>query len=296
MCRWVAYHGSPLTMDTLITKPTHSLVDQSINARYLALPGDPMAEQFPHHDFPTNGDGFGVAWLGENGEVGQFREIIPAWDSDNLHNVAAHIRTGAFLAHVRAAAGSPAESDNCHPFVHDGWMFQHNGVVRGFARMKRDLMMDIDPDIYPMVRGNTDSEACFYLALTYGLQEDPVEAMRRLNERIEKARVDHAVTAPFTATIAASNGVQLVTMRVSSDTNLGSAPPLPSPSLFHASGSARIRLAAGGTETLPEDTVLVCSEPLELHFSDHTWARVPDRTISVFQVGKTPVHTSVDRP
>lgn len=294
MCRWIAYHGSPLTMDTLVTKPNHSLVDQSINARYLALPGDPLADQFPHREFPTNGDGFGVAWLGENGRIGQFHEVTPAWDSDNLHSLAEHITTRALFAHVRAAPGTPAEHDNCHPFVHDGWMFQHNGVVRGFNRMKRALMMDIDPDLYPFVRGNTDSETCFYLALTYGLKDDPVEAMRRLNERIERARVEHGITAPFTAAISASDGSTLVTMRVSSNTNLAPSRRLPSPSLYEASGPAQIRLATGETERLPEDTVLVCSEPLELHFSDHTWVPVEDRTIGLFEGGKAPMHHPID--
>lgn len=293
MCRWVAYHGSPISIDTLITKPNHSLVDQSINARYLALPGDPLADQFRGRDFPTNGDGFGVAWMGENGHLGQFHEVTPAWDSDNLHSLAEHLTSRAVLAHVRAAPGTAAEQDNCHPFIHNGWMFQHNGVVRGFSKMKRDLVMDVDPQLYPFIRGNTDSEVCFYLALTYGLADDPVNAMQKLNDRIERARQDHAVSEPFTAAMAASDGTRLVTMRVSSNEHVTTTGRLPSPSLFVARGSAKIRLATGGIEELPPDTVLVCSEPLELHFSDHTWVPVPDRTISVFEAGTDPIHTSI---
>lgn len=293
MCRWLAYIGDPLTIDTLVTKPDHSLVDQSINARYLYLPGYAFADQFRHHDFPTNGDGFGIAWQGREDTIGQFHQITPAWDSDNLHSLAEQIETNALLAHVRAAPGGTIAEDNCHPFVHDGWMFQHNGGIGGFDALKRDLTMDVAPELYPYIKGNTDTETCFYLALTYGLAKDPVNAFLKLNERIERARAENKVTAPFTATMAASDGQQLVTMRVSSRENLGNNPVPESPSLFCAEGAAHVRLATGTVETLPANTQLVCSEPLDLHFSDHTWVPVKDRTISEFKPGSTPVHTAI---
>ena len=293
MCRWVAYQGSPVTIDTFLTKPDHSLVDQSINARRLSLPGFWLADQFPNNDFPTNGDGFGVAWVGRAGTIGQFHEITPAWDSPNLVSLAGQIETGTMLAHVRAAPGGSIAQDNCHPFVHDGWMFQHNGGIGGFEKLKRDLTMDVDPALYPFIMGNTDSEVCFYLALTYGLDTDPVGAMMKLNARIEKARVDNGVTDPFTACMAASNGDVLVTMRVSSCANLGAGAAHTSPSLYRASGAAKVRMRDGSEETLPADTQLVCSEPLDLNFSDHTWHEVEDRTISLFKRGEDPLITPI---
>ena len=32
MCRWLAYSGSPLLLDDLLYKPTHSLIDQSLHS------------------------------------------------------------------------------------------------------------------------------------------------------------------------------------------------------------------------------------------------------------------------
>ncbi|WP_099332320.1 class II glutamine amidotransferase [Actinomyces minihominis] len=293
MCRWIAYLGSPITIDVLVTKPDHSLVDQSINARYLSLPDYPLAKQFRGHDFPTNGDGFGVAWAGRGGTIGQYHEVGPAWDSDNLHSLAEQIETSAVLAHVRAAPGGSIAEDNCHPFVHGGWMFQHNGFIGGFAKLKRDLTMDVDPALYPYIRGNSDTEVCFYLALTYGLATDPVGALQKLNERVERARAEQGVTEPFVGCFAASDGKQLVTMRVSSRKNLGGSPAPESPSLFHAQGAVDIRLADGTETTLPADTHLVCSEPLELDFSDHTWEQVADRTITVLRTGEAPAITAI---
>lgn len=55
MCRWLAYSGSPIYLETLLTKPSRSLVVQSRFARENFVEG--MAE-FPDGAFPTNGDGF----------------------------------------------------------------------------------------------------------------------------------------------------------------------------------------------------------------------------------------------
>lgn len=60
MCRWLAYLGSPLALEDVLVRPNHSLIDQSLLARDLYLPGDPLASQFRGSAFPTNGDGFGV--------------------------------------------------------------------------------------------------------------------------------------------------------------------------------------------------------------------------------------------
>lgn len=120
-----------------------------------------------------------MAWVGREGRLGQFRQLTPAWDSQNLRHLAAHIVSGCFLAHVRAAPGGTIAEQNCHPFVQDGWMFQHNGEINGFGRLKRDLTMDVHPDLYPSILGNGDTEVCFFLALTYGLADDPVAGMTR---------------------------------------------------------------------------------------------------------------------
>ena len=51
MCRWLAYSGSPILLEDLLLKPTHSLIDQSLHSRLGAT--------------TTNGDGFGIGWYGD---------------------------------------------------------------------------------------------------------------------------------------------------------------------------------------------------------------------------------------
>lgn len=281
MCRWLAYLGSPIALEDVLVRPNHSLIDQSLLARDLYLPGSPLASQFRGGAFPTNGDGFGVAWKGRGGSIGQYRQIDPAWDSQNLRHLAAQIESSCFLAHVRAAPGGTISEQNCHPFVHGGWMFQHNGEVPGFVTLKRELTMEVDPALYPSILGNADSEVCFYLALSYGLSEDPLAAMNRMVGRIERARRDRAIDDPFRATMCASDGERLVVLRwVSPD----EAPARASvaPSLYHSAGPTMLRTTDGTEEVLPDDAQLVVSEPLELHWSSHTWSEVPAGMIGVF--------------
>ncbi len=33
MCRWLAYSGSPIALETFVLQPEHSLIDQSLHAR-----------------------------------------------------------------------------------------------------------------------------------------------------------------------------------------------------------------------------------------------------------------------
>ena len=295
MCRWLAYVGSPITMDTVLTKPNHSLLDQSLLARDLYLPGVPMSSQFCDRAFPTNGDGFGLGWSGIGGLLGQYRDITPAWDSQNLRHLAAQIVSGCFLAHVRAAPGGTITEVNCHPFVHEGWMFQHNGEINGFDVLKRELTFDVAPSLYPFIKGNSDTEVCFFLALTYGLATDPVRALTRMIARVEKARQDSGVVEPFRAAIAASDGEQIVVLRwVSPDAANAHAP-----SLFHSTGPRTLHVGEGfaaGTgelEQLPDDAQLIVSEPLELHWSKRHWMEIPSSTIAVLSRGRDPVVTTL---
>ena len=293
MCRWLAYLGSPIALEDVLVRPNHSLIDQSLLARDLYLPGDPLASQFRGSAFPTNGDGFGVAWTGRGGTLGQYRQIEPAWDSQNLRHLAAQIESGCFLAHVRAAPGGTISEQNCHPFVHGGWMFQHNGEVPAFSALKRELTLEVDPALYPSILGNADSEVCFYLALTYGLAEDPVAAMNRMVSRIERARRVRGIADPFRATMCASDGDRLVLLRwVSPDASPGFVAN--APSLYHSAGPTMLRTTDGTEEVLPDDAQLVVSEPLELHWSRHTWSEVPAGMVGVFGRGVEAEFSPVD--
>ena len=163
MCRWMAWLGQPLLIEELLFNTQHGIVDQSMHARMGAE--------------PTNGDGFGLGWYGGGVGPAVYRSVAPAWADPNLRELAAHVESSLFLAHVRAAIGSPVQETNCHPFRRGDWLFVHNGYIGDFHLLRRDLMLAIDPELFAEVQGSTDTEVVFNLGLTNGLEEDPIEAL-----------------------------------------------------------------------------------------------------------------------
>ena len=294
MCRWLAYRGSPVVAEMLVTLPEHSLIDQSMASVHLTDPYYPKSAPKRKHDYPTQGEGFGLGWVGKDGKVGRFRSTAPAWNSINLRSIASQVESGTILAHVRADPGGTTSEQNCHPFVHGKWMFQHNGTVGGFRKLKRELTFEVDPDLYPCILGNTDTEVLFYLALTYGLEDDPEGALRKLVDRVERARKENGITAAFRATIAASDGNTLWVMRTSSTENVDGSNH-PSPSLFYTTGPRTLRMEDGSEQTLPDDAALVTSEPLSQAAGDVACQPVPDHTIARFTPGEEPVFMPLTR-
>src|SRR5262249_14178276 len=102
MCRWLAYSGSPILLEDVLYKPSHAFVKQSLDARLGAT--------------TTNGDGFGIGWYSVGETPALFRSIEPAWNNRNLRDLAGHVASGLFFAHIRASTGTAIQQTNCHPF------------------------------------------------------------------------------------------------------------------------------------------------------------------------------------
>jgi glutamine amidotransferase len=269
MCRWLAYTGEPLQPAVLILDSDHSIVAQSLNS--------PLGNE------TVNGDGFGFGWYptpdidqaGDgHGHPFVFRSIEPAWNNLNLREVSRAVSSPLFFTHVRAAAGPPIQQTNCHPFRHDNWLFMHNGGISQFALIKRDLVMDVDPSLYADIKGTTDSEVLFHLALTYGLADDPIRAVGDAIRRVEEAGHKAGVQFPMQGTIAVSDGETLWAFRYSSQGR--------SRTLFHSADIPTLRKMYPDAERLElfgDRARVVVSEPL----SDLPGAflEVPESTVSV---------------
>jgi glutamine amidotransferase len=202
MCRWLAYSGSPILLTEVLYTPVHSFIDQSLHAKMGAE--------------TTNGDGFGIGWYDGRPTPGVFRGIEPAWNDANLREVADHVVSPLFFSHIRAAIGSSVQETNCHPFRHGRWLWMHNGFIDGYASYKRDLAFAVEADYYPLITGTTDSELMFYLALTFGLEQDPPTAIAKMVGFVEARGREAGVENPFQGTIATSDGETLWAFRYSS--------------------------------------------------------------------------------
>jgi glutamine amidotransferase len=199
----MAWLGQPVLIDELLFKTQHGIVDQSLHARMGAE--------------PTNGDGFGMGWYGAGEGPALYRGVAPAWGDANLRELAAHIESPLFMAHVRAAIGSPVQETNCHPFRHDGWLFVHNGFLAGFHEIRRDLMLAVDPELFPTIQGSTDTEVIFHLALTHGLMDDPIRALERTVGLIEAVAGEHGIDGAVQASFGVADGETLWAVRYATD-------------------------------------------------------------------------------
>jgi predicted glutamine amidotransferase len=263
MCRWLAYKGSPILLSDVLYTPAHSLIDQSLHSKLGAE--------------TTNGDGFGVGWYGAPPNPGVFHSTEPAWNDQNLRELSSHISSPLFFTHIRAAIGSSVQQTNCHPFRHGRWLFMHNGYIDGFAAMKRDLVLAVDESLYPEIKGQTDTEALFFLALTFGLEDDPPDAVARAIGFVEACGRRRGVKYPFQGTIATTDGETLWAFRYSSEGK--------SRSLFFTRDVGTLRELYPEREILrrvSEDARLVVSEPIgDL---PGAWIEVPEASYGV--VGK----------
>jgi len=264
MCRWLAYTGSPVLLTDVLYTPVHSLIDQSLHSRLGAE--------------TTNGDGFGVGWYDTRPVPGVFRSIEPAWNDQNLRELAGHVSSHLFFAHIRAAIGSPVQQSNCHPFRHGRWLWMHNGFIGGFAAVKRDLVLAVDESLFAEIKGSTDTEILFYLALSFGLEDDPPQAVARAIGLVEARGRQRGVEHPFQGTIAASDGESLWAFRYSSEGK--------SRSLFFTRDVRLLRQQYPDREFLREvsdDARLVVSEPIgDL---PGAWVEMPEASYGVFGKG-----------
>ncbi len=270
MCRWLAYSGGAISLDELIFNTEHSLIDQSLDSRL-----GPNT---------TNGDGFGVGWYDRRETPGLYKSIQPAWNDANLRDLCSHVDSPLFMAHIRASTGTPVQYTNCHPFRYDNWLFVHNGTIREFSSIRRQLIAELEERYFLALSGSTDSELMFMLALHFGLDGDPLEGVARMVGFIEQTGREAGVEFPLQMTLGIADGTRLHAVRYSSEGK--------SRSLYYSRD-----LAAIEAELAPEKRSLmaqmsskaraVVSEPLS-DLQD-VWEPVPESSFVVIEEGEVQI-------
>jgi len=241
MCRWLAYSGDPIPLGAFLFEAKHSLIDQSMCSR--------SAET------PTNGDGFGIGWYGNKEYPGLFHSIRPAWNDFNLRDLTAQIESPLFLAHVRATSLATVQETNCHPFRYRNWLFVHNGEIFEVEKLRRRLLLAISEELFPNILGTTDSEVMFYLALTFGLESDPLGALARMAGFVEATGREKGVAESLWMTVGVSDGKSIWAVRYASD---GDAP-----TLYHSREMEDVyKLQPHLVGRLSPTTRIIVSEPI----------------------------------
>jgi glutamine amidotransferase len=259
MCRWLAYAGSPVFLDRIVFEPEHSLIDQSLSSHSGAT--------------RTNGDGFGIGWYSSKPTPGLYRSFRPAWNDQNLRNLAEQIESGHFLAHIRAATGTAVQQTNCHPFRYGRWLFVHNGVIHGFQKSRRDLLHEVPSELFEFIEGTTDSEIMFFLALTLGLEEDPIGSVERMAHLVERIGRTHGIEGGLTMTLGITDGKRLHAIRYATK----GAPR----TLYLSKEMHALKELSPRADEFSDDTRVVVSEPFgEL---SQAWAEIRPSTAVVIE-------------
>ena len=158
----------------------------------------------------------------------------------------------------------------------------HNGLINDFHAVKRDLVLDIDPALYPAIEGQTDSEVLFHLALTHGLEDDPPAAVAAAVGLVEAAGRRRGVEHPMQGTIATTDGERMWGFRYSSEGR--------SRSLFVTTDVPTLRRmypSLALLDRVSDDAHLIVSEPLGS--LEGAWEEVPEASCAVVRGGKVEI-------
>ncbi len=140
MCRLFGLHGGR----------------RAVTATFWLLDAPDNLEEQSRH----NPDGTGLGVFDAGGHPVVHKEPVAAWH-DSAFASEAHEMTGTtFIAHVRYASTGSLDVLNTHPFLQDGRIFAHNGVLEGLGVLDERLR-EVGAD--GLVAGQTDSERAFAL-------------------------------------------------------------------------------------------------------------------------------------
>ncbi|MCT4610879.1 MAG: class II glutamine amidotransferase [Pelagimonas sp.] len=256
MCRIAAYQGPDIPLENIVTAPAHSLSAQSHHAEEAKL--------------SVNGDGFGIAWYSpDNFRPGVYRDVLPAWSDANLNNLCRMVRSGLFLAHVRASTVGETSRANCHPFSFQNWSFCHNGQIPAFPQTRRALEAALPDDLYNLRQGSTDSEILFLTLMAHEFPNDPLGALHNVLRLIAA----EPGAAPNRITCVLSDGKALYAFRHATDKK---APTLYYSDVLDNGGRAFASEPLCGNHDrwheVPQDTLVVLKDGV---FSDYAlWPKV----------------------
>jgi predicted glutamine amidotransferase len=145
MCRLFGFRS-------IITSQVHSSLIHAENA---------LMDQSLKHP-----DGWGLAYYIEN-TPHLIRSSITAMDDHIFEKVSGVVSSQTVMAHIRNATQGDHNILNTHPFQYGPWVFAHNGNIKNFDKIKKQLIDRVSPKLKRFILGNTDSEIIFFLILTF---------------------------------------------------------------------------------------------------------------------------------
>lgn len=276
MCRFTYYLGDEITVADLVTRPENSLIHQSVHAH--------------ERPEPLNGDGFGLVWyVPDDPKPARFRSLTPAWSNANLAELARVTKSTCVMAHVRAATSGnfDVSEDNCHPFRCGPFAFMHNGDIAAFSKIRRPLMDKLSDPGFASVRGNTDSEHMFAIAMEHlrGREDESscellAEALHATVKRVLELLDEHAPGSHAYLNLVLTDGRHAAACRFSTDDSYID-------SLYINQGSRYICDGDVCHMLEPDDSaraVLISSEPLN---EGPRWKAIPPNHVALVSADRS---------
>ncbi len=265
MCRILGYLGPAVSIDRLILKPEHSLLNQSYQPQEMK-------------SAILNGDGFGFGWYSEPSTVVPpfiYRNPLPMWNDRNLDDLCRYVSTSSLLVNVRSATDKmPAEMSNCQPFAHGQMLFVHNGLVENFYQsLYRPIREQLCDVAYRSIKGQTDSEHIFALLVHYVETRPDIDLAEALRITVQQiADMANKAGVHVSVNIILSVGDRLIALRYDNQEK---------PPSFYLLKNAK---------QFPS-SVIIASEPL---FEDNWQPYAPSELIVVDANLNVAVHSTVN--
>jgi len=111
-------------------------------------------------------DGWGIAHYQKARVPRVHHGLQPAHADPDFESASSTVSSRAVVAHLRLASVGSVTERNAHPFTYGAWTFAHNGTLLDFDDHRKAIEERISPRFRALLKGDTDSERCFYLFLS----------------------------------------------------------------------------------------------------------------------------------
>lgn len=206
-------------------------------------------------------DGVGLGVFTPDGTAVVQKRPVAAYRDTEFAREAKEATSGTFLAHIRYASTGGLRTENTHPFLQDGRLFAHNGVVTGLDRLRDTVGDALGGPVSDLVCGETDSELVFALITAYTRRHG------ELGQAIASAASWIGANLPvYALNLIVTTPTDLWALRYP-DTHPLHVLARPAGGhqghrhLEHASASGRLRVRSGDLAAAP--ATVVASEPMD---------------------------------
>src|SRR6185312_14254468 len=129
------------------------------------------------------------------------KQPVAAYKDKEYAREARELHGSTFLAHIRYASTGELRMNNTHPFLQDGRLCAHNGVVTGLDRLREKVTGVLGGPAAELVHGETDSELIFALITAYARRDGDlgraiVEAISWIGATIPVFAINLVLTTP----------------------------------------------------------------------------------------------------